>query len=88
MGPSKEAKTMSQITVRNIPDEHFEALKRIAAENKRSAEEEVLRAIGRLVHRRTGQGFGSMLKAKYAGLIPLGFRFERSREVSNPLSFK
>ena len=79
---------MSQITVRNIPDEHFEALKRIAAENKRSAEEEVLHAIALLLRRRYGEGFGSMLKAKYAGLLPQRFRFERSREVSNPLSFE
>lgn len=36
---------MSQMTVRNIPDNDYEALKRVAARNKRSAEAEVRLAV-------------------------------------------
>ena len=79
---------MSQMIVRNIPEEQYEALKRIAAENNRSAEAEVRQAIAMLVRRRTGQGFGTMLKEKYAGVLPRSVRFERNKHASDPMSFE
>lgn len=79
---------MSQMTVRNIPDVQYEALKQVAAENNRSAEAEVRLAIAHLVQHKTGEGFGSKLKAKYRGVIGGDFQFERSKDVREPMVFE
>lgn len=79
---------MGQMTVRNIPNEHYEALKRVAAQNNRSAEAEVRLAIAKLVQAETGGGFGSKLNAKYGGAIDDDFRFARNQTASAPMVFE
>ena len=79
---------MSQMTVRNIPDAQYEALKQVAAENNRSAEAEVRMAIAHLVRNKTGDGFGSRLKAKYSGVIDKNFQFPRSQDETGPMAFE
>ena len=49
---------MSQMTVRNIPNPQYAALKRIAASNGRSAEAEMRLLILRHVGVRDGEGLG------------------------------
>lgn len=79
---------MSQMTVRNIPDAQYEALKQVAAENNRSAEAEVRMAIALLVRNKTGEGFGSKLKAKYSGVIDTNYQFVRSKDETEPMVFE
>lgn len=79
---------MSQMTVRNIPDVQYEALKQVAAENNRSAEAEVRLAIAHLVQSKTGEGFGSKLKAKYQGVIEGEDLFARNADASEPMVFE
>lgn len=79
---------MGQMTVRNIPEDQYEALKRVAAQNNRSAEAEVRLAISHLVHDQTGGGFGSKLQAKYSGAIEGDFQFERDQTESTPMEFE
>ncbi len=79
---------MSQMTVRNIPDAQYEALKQVAAENNRSAEAEVRMAIAHLVRNKTGEGFGSKLKAKYSGVIDTNYQFVRSKDETEPMVFE
>ena len=79
---------MSQMTVRNIPEEHYAALKRVAAANDRSAEAEVRLAIARHIGALGGEGLGSKLQAKYSGAIEQDFRFERDQSASAPASFE
>jgi len=79
---------MGQMTVRNIPDDDYRALKRVAAENNRSAEAEVRFAIAQIVRRETGSGFGSKLNAKYGGVIDDDFQFERDKTASEPMVFE
>ncbi len=79
---------MSQMTVRNIPDAQYEALKQVAAENNRSAEAEVRMAIALLVRNKTGEGFGSKLKAKYRGVIDTNYQFVRSKDETEPMVFE
>ena len=78
---------MSQMTVRNIPENDYEALKRVAARNKRSAEAEVRLAIAQLVRIETGTRFGTIFNAKYGGVIDDGFQFDRDTTASNPMAF-
>ena len=77
---------MGQMTVRNIPDDQYEALKRVAADNDRSAEAEVRLAISHLVQ--TSGGFGTKLAAKYSGAIDADFNFDRDNAASKPVSFE
>ena len=79
---------MSQMTVRNIPDDQYEALKRVAAAQGRSAEAEARLAIARHVGAQGGAGFGSKLKAKYSGVVDQDFEIERDRTVGDPVSFE
>ncbi len=79
---------MSQMTVRNIPDAQYEALKQVAAENNRSAEAEVRMAIAHLVRNKTGDGFGSKLKAKYSGALDSKYRFDRNKDETGPMVFE
>lgn len=76
------------MTVRNIPDAQYEALKQVAAENNRSAEAEVRMAIAHLVRNKTGEGFGSKLKAKYSGVIDTNYQFVRSKDETEPMVFE
>lgn len=78
---------MGQMTVRNIPDEQYAALKRVAAANNRSAEAEVRVAIALLVNTQLGEGFGSKLKAKYSGVLDDDFQFEHAQTQSKPMVF-
>ena len=79
---------MSQMTVRNIPDSQYSALKRVAASNNRSAEAEVRHLIARRVGARGGDGFGSKLVSKYSGIVDQEFQFERNRTSSDPVTFE
>ena len=79
---------MGQMTVRNIPDTQYAALKRVAAANDRSAEAEVRYLIARRVGTQEGEGFGSKLVAKYSGVIDQNFEFERDWTASEPVSFE
>ena len=79
---------MGQMTVRNIPDDQYEALKRVAAINNRSAEAEVRLAISLLVNTQTRGGFGSKLAAKYSGAISDDFEFSRDKTASKPMAFE
>lgn len=79
---------MSQMTVRNIPDPQYEALKRVAALDGRSAEAEVRLLIAKRVGAQDGEGFGSKLVAKYSGSIDQDFEFERDQTASDPVSFE
>ena len=79
---------MGQMTVRNIPDNDYEALKRVAAQNNRSAEAEVRLAIAQLVRIETGTGFGTKLNAKYGGVIDDGFQFDRDKTAGEPMVFE
>ena len=79
---------MSQMTVRNIPEDQYEALKRVAAAKGRSAEAEARLAIARHVGAQGGVGFGSRLKAKYSGVVDQDFEIERDRTVADPVSFE
>ena len=79
---------MSQMTVRNIPDVQYEALKLVAAANNRSAEAEVRSAIAQLVRTKTGEGFGSKLKTKYSGVLDGDFQFNRNKDETEPMVFE
>ncbi len=79
---------MSQMTVRNIPNPQYAALKRIAASNGRSAEAEVRLLIVRHVGVLDGEGLGSKLRAKYSGLMDQDFQFERDQTSSDPVTFE
>ena len=79
---------MSQMTIRNIPVDQHDALKRVAAANERSTEAEARIAIARHVGVQEGQGFGSKLLEKYSSTIDQGFEFERDQTSSEPVSFK
>ena len=78
---------MGQMTVRNIPEEQFAALKQVAAENGRSAEAEVRFAILKLVRDRLGVGFGDMMHRDFGGLIDDDYEFPRSKAESGPMDF-
>ena len=79
---------MHRMTVRNIPDDQYEALKRVAAAQGRSAEAEARLAIARHVGAQGDVGFGSRLKAKYSGVIDRDFEIERGRTACAPVSFE
>jgi len=79
---------MGQMTVRNIPDPQYAALKRVAAANGRSAEAEVRHLIAQCVGNQEGEGFGSKLVSKYSGIAEQDFQFERDQTASNPVSFE
>ncbi len=79
---------MGQMTVRNIPDPEYAALKRVAASNDRSAEAEVRHLIAQHVNTLGGDGFGSKLARKYSGIVDQDFQFERSETASDPVSFE
>lgn len=79
---------MGQMTVRNIPDEQFAALKQVAAENNRSAEAEVRFAILRLVRDRLGIGFGDVMHREFGGAIDDDYEFPRSKAESKPMDLK
>ena len=79
---------MSQMTVRNIPDRQYAALKRVAASNNRSAEAEVRHLIAQRVAAQGDDGFGSKLVKKYSCIVDQEFRFERDRISSDPVTFE
>lgn len=79
---------MPNMSVRNIPEEEFDALKRIAQANNRSAEAEVRHAISNLVRAQSGHGLGTLLNARYGGLIDDDFEFERDKTTSEPITFE
>lgn len=79
---------MGQMTVRNIPDPQYEALKRVAASNDRSAEAEVRILIAQRVGALEAEGFGSKLVAKYGGSVDQDFEFERGQSASDPVTFE
>lgn len=79
---------MSQMTVRNIPDQQYAALKRVAASNNRSAEAEVRHLIAQRVGAQGGDGFGSKLVSKYSGIVDQEFQFERDQTSSDPETFE
>lgn len=79
---------MSQLTVRDIPDAQYEALKRLAALNNRSTEAEVRLLIARHVGAQEGGGFGSRLAAKYRGSVDQNFRIERDQTSSDLVTFE
>ena len=70
---------MGSMSVRNIPEDEMDALKRIAASNNRSAEAEVRHLISKHIRAHHGEGFGSSLHAKFGGLIDQDFEFDRER---------
>ena len=76
------------MTVRNIPDPQYAALKRVAASNNRSAEAEVRHLIAQRVGTQDGDGFGSKLVRKYSGVADQDFRFERDQISSDPVTFE
>jgi len=76
------------MTVRNIPDEHYVALKRVAAANDRSAEAEARIAIAMHIGAHASNGFGAKLQEKYSGIIDQNFAFERNQTVSSPAVFE
>lgn len=77
---------MGQMTVRNIPDPHYAALKRVAAANDRSAEAEVRHLIAQHVRGQTG--FGTKLVSKFSGIADQDVLFERDQAASDPVSFE
>ena len=79
---------MGQMTVRNIPDNQYAALKRVAAINDRSAEAEARLAIALHVGAQGGEGFGTKLKSKYSGAVDQDFEIERDQSSSDPVSFE
>jgi len=79
---------MSQMTVRNIPDEEYEALKRVAAKNNRSAEAEVRRAITYIARFGASDGIGSKLHSKYGGAIDDDYAFPRDASAHRPMAFE
>ena len=79
---------MSQMTVRNIPDQQYAALKRVAAFNSRSVEAEVRHLIAQRVGVHGSDGFGSNLVSKYSGVAEQDFQFERDQASSDPVTFK
>ena len=76
------------MTVRNIPDPQYAALKRVAAFNNRSAEAEVRHLIAQRVGAQGGNGFGSKLVSKYSGIADQDFQFERDQTSSDPVTFE
>ncbi len=79
---------MGNMSVRNIPDSDLAALKRIAAQNGRSAESEVRLAIAELVCAARGNGFGSLLHEKYGGTLDDDFEIERELTAAEPMSIE
>ena len=78
---------MGNMSIRNIPDEDLAALKRLAAQNNRSAEAEVRQAIANLVRSAAGKGFGTTLHRQYGGAIDDEFEFERDKTPHQPIDF-
>lgn len=78
---------MGNMSIRNIPDDDMVALKRLAAQNNRSAEAEVRHAISKLVRKAAGKGFGTRLHEQYGGAIDDDFDFERDRTPHRPMTF-
>ena len=79
---------MGNMSVRNIPEDEMDALKRIAASNNRSAEAEVRHLISRHIQAHDGEGFGSGLHARLGGLIDQDFEFDRARAAHEPMDFE
>ncbi len=79
---------MGQMTVRNIPDDQYAELKRVAAANNRSAEAEARLAIAQHVGLCAVEGFGSKLKSRYSGVIDQDFQFERDQTSGDPVVFE
>jgi plasmid stability protein len=78
---------MGSMSIRNIPDADLKALKRMAAENNRSAEAEVRQAIAEHV-RSKGKGFGTYLHERYGGLLPDDFLKGREKTPAEPMTFE
>jgi plasmid stability protein len=78
---------MASMSIRNIPEGDLEALKRIAAENNRSAEAEVRQAIAEHV-RSKGKGFGTYLHERYGGLLPADFLAGREKTPAEPMKIE
>ncbi len=76
------------MTVRNIPDQQYAALKRVAASNNRSAEAEVRHLIAQRVGAQVGNGLGSKLVSKYSGIVDQEFQFVRDHTSSDPVPFE
>lgn len=79
---------MGDMTVRNIPEDHHVALKRIARSNSRSAEAEARLAIAFYIESQSKAGFGSRLAEKYGGTVDQDFAIERHGSGSEPVSFE
>lgn len=79
---------MGSMSVRNIPDDDLAALKRIAAQNGRSAESEVRLAISDLVRAAQSDGFGNRLHRKYGGVLEDDVVIEREKTVAEPMTIE
>ncbi|MCY4316725.1 MAG: hypothetical protein OXC66_11520 [Roseovarius sp.] len=79
---------MGDMTVRNIPEDQYVALKRIARSNSRSAEAEARLAIAIHIESQSKAGFGSRLAEKYGGTVDQDFAIERDGAGGDPVAFE
>ena len=77
---------MGDMTVRNIPEDQYVALKRIARSNSRSVEAEARLAIALYIESQSKAGFGSHLAEKYGGTVNQDFAIERDGAGSDPVA--
>lgn len=75
---------MINLTVKDIPEEEFSKLDRIAAARGRSVEAQVRLLIACSSEAREAAGFGSKLVAKYGGTVGQIFDFKRDETANRP----
>lgn len=79
---------MGNMSIRNIPDDAYDALKRRAHKNGRSAEAEVRAMIVESARRDDAGGFGSRLRGCFAGIEGDELDVVRDRTAALPASFE
>ncbi len=79
---------MGNMSIRNIPEDAYEALKLRAYENGRSAEAEVRAMIVESAVRAREGGFGSRLRSCFKGLEGDDLDVSRDAEPAEPVTFE
>ena len=79
---------MGSMSIRNIPDDAYDALKIRAHKNGRSAEAEVRAMIVESLRRDVAGGFGTRLRGCYAGVEGDELDIARDRSGAEPVTFE
>ncbi|MEM8556155.1 MAG: plasmid stability protein [Pseudomonadota bacterium] len=79
---------MGNMSIRNIPDRAYAALKTRAAQNGRSAEAEVRAMIVEIANTEEFGGFGTRLSRCFDGVEGDDLSFERDRTPAEPITLE